>query len=885
MKQFGKRIVLFALAFLLVFSSVAFTEGVAPADEPVPIEEPAPVIDDSTSEPPAPADEPTPEEDYVIPDTGEASADGEMELPQGELAVAQEESPVAQLGAADDFDALLAVATADGAAAAGMVNALVGDAFLDALRAVLNYYYSVDSAQLGAFLAALDERGLEVAQSYEMAKIERESVDLEYIPGEMLVVFSGEVPPEIMRQTAEDTGATDVSEIDTPLDQTVAKVEISLEYTVDQAVSAMESDPAVEYAQPNYLYTLAGGYPYETIEEEVEIIEEVQDGGQAAVPEEYYPEDGIDVAPEVELQSTPNDTYYYRQWYFDKIRAGDAWDMLAKLSGRSKVRVAVIDAAPDITHPDIRSNMNVSLARDTSSGHISSYPSYGYHDHGTHVASTIASAANNSRGVAGVGSGSRNQVIELIPINAFDGEYASTASVVAALDWAIRTNCRVANLSLGGYGYDALEEAAINRATSNNVACVCAAGNDATSRLHTPSDYDASIAVMATTNYYYAGSRCDASFSNFGSAKDISAPGVNIYAATRGNNYKYLDGTSMASPIVAGVAAMVIYARPSLDVPKLKNVLYKTATDLYTRGYDIYTGWGNVDAAAAVARVVLTAPKNLKTTSPAYNKIKLSWSKVSAASGYMVYRATSKNGTYSLVKTTTGTSFTDTGRVTGKMYYYKVISYASTGGGKVKGATSSPKGGKAALSTPTGRKAFSASYRSIKVTWNKVSGATGYYIYRSSSKNGTYKLIKTNTGNASTSYTNTGLSVGKQYYYKIVAFRKAGGVTAKSAGSQPASARPVVSAPRNLTATRTASKQIQLKWTKPAGASGYLVYRATSRNGTYKLIRTLTSGSSTSYTIKGLTAGRTYYFKLIPYKNTLSGKLRGKSAGPVSAAA
>ncbi len=187
------------------------------------------------------------------------------------------------------------------------------------------------------------------------------------------------------------------------------------------------------------------------------------------------------------------------------------------------------------------------------------------------------------------------------------------------------------------------------------------------------------------------------------------------------------------------------------------------------------------------------------------------------------------------------------------------------------------------LSAPTGRKAVSTGYDRIRVTWNSVPGASGYYVYRSNSRDGAYKLIRTNSGNSSTSYTNTGLTTGKYYYYKIVAYRSSGGVKSKSASPAPVGTRPLVSAPANLTATKKSSSSIQVKWSRAEGANGYYIYMAGSSGGPYEHIRTNSRADSTSYTVGGLKSGTNYYFKVIPYRTVSGSNVRGKTAGPARA--
>ena len=143
-------------------------------------------------------------------------------------------------------------------------------------------------------------------------------------------------------------------------------------------------------------------------------------------------------------------------------------------------------------------------------------------------------------------------------------------------------------------------------------------------------------------------------------------------------------------------------------------------------------------------------------------KIKVSWKAIDGAVEYKVYRATSKTGTYKLIKTTTSTSYTNTGAEAGKTYYYKVKAIATKS--SADSAYSEAKSRTCDLPRPTASVALKSG--KPKVSWNKVEGAVEYEVYRATSKTGTYKLVKTTTG---TSYTNSGATAGKTYYYKVIA--------------------------------------------------------------------------------------------------------------------
>ncbi|WP_144551888.1 S8 family serine peptidase [Bacillus sp. X1(2014)] len=169
-----------------------------------------------------------------------------------------------------------------------------------------------------------------------------------------------------------------------------------------------------------------------------------------------------------------------------------------------------------------------------------------------------------------------------------------------------------------------------------------------------------------------------------------------------------------------------------------------------------------------------STPTSVKVASSDYNKLTVSWAKVTGAGGYEVYRATSKTGSYSKVATASGStaSYVNSGLATGHTYYYKVIAYTSVEGKKLVSPSSSIVSAKPALKTPTSVKAAKASSTSIKVSWAKVSGASGYEVYRATSKSGSYTKVKSTT---SSSYTNKKLTKGKTYYYKVRAYRTVNG--------------------------------------------------------------------------------------------------------------
>lgn len=173
---------------------------------------------------------------------------------------------------------------------------------------------------------------------------------------------------------------------------------------------------------------------------------------------------------------------------------------------------------------------------------------------------------------------------------------------------------------------------------------------------------------------------------------------------------------------------------------------------------------------ATGAASILKITKAVQVASVSYNKVKISWSAAVGANGYNIYRATSKYGTYKIIAATGNTYYTNSGLITGKTYYYKIKAYNKRGTSKIYGSNSAIYAATPAFSVPVSY-SKSTSKGKVNLSWKGVSGASGYQIYRSTAKSGTYIHIGSTS---STSYTNSGLVSGKTYYYKVRAYRYTG---------------------------------------------------------------------------------------------------------------
>ena len=275
----------------------------------------------------------------------------------------------------------------------------------------------------------------------------------------------------------------------------------------------------------------------------------------------------------------PNDTYYGSEWHLQMIAAPAAWDYSKGLG----VTVAILDSGVDATHPDLAGQL---------------VPGWNFFDnnsntadvfgHGTKVAGVVAAVSNNAKGVTGVAWNAK-----IMPIRVTDTSGMATLSAFSnGLSYAADHGARVANLSFAVQSSATVQTAAQNFKNKGGVV-VNSAGNYGA--LDSTAASDALVSVSATDS---ADAR--ASWSSYGPYVDVSAPGVGIWTTTKGGGYGAVSGTSFASPLTAGIIALMKAVNPGLTPSQLVSVLKSSAMDRGTTGYDYYFGSGRVNAGAAV---------------------------------------------------------------------------------------------------------------------------------------------------------------------------------------------------------------------------------------------------------------------------------------------
>ncbi|GIE77648.1 hypothetical protein Aph02nite_35980 [Actinoplanes philippinensis] len=346
----------------------------------------------------------------------------------------------------------------------------------------------------------------------------------------------------------------------------------------------------------------ASGRPVVTVKEAtdkasaIELVEKAQKADGAVGVEMDAPVYALD-AP------TGSDPSRAQQWDLPKIRTVEAWQ---KSTGAG-VTVAVIDSGVDSTHPDLAANVLSGFDATTDR----EGPTTDRHGHGTHVAGTIAAVTGNAVGVSGFAPN-----VKILPVKVLgDNGSGNMSDTAQGITWAADHGAQVINMSLGGTQQVEAVSTAIAYARSKGVTVVAAAGN--ARQQGSPTSYPAAdtgvIGVGATDSNDRVGV-----YSNAGDYVDVSAPGTDILSTSPGGQYKTMSGTSMASPHVAAIAALLKSYRSSLTPDQVETTLERSAVDLGAAGFDNDFGNGRIDALAALNSLApaTTAPTTPPTKAP-----------------------------------------------------------------------------------------------------------------------------------------------------------------------------------------------------------------------------------------------------------------------------
>ncbi len=373
-----------------------------------------------------------------------------------------------------------------------------------------------------AGVAAPPNPGPDLAlQAEQLAKLKSKPL---YKEGELLVKFKKDAPGQLKEKLHKKLGSKKLKAFKSV---EVEHIRLKKGLSVEEAVKLYREDPAVDYAEPNFAY---------------------------------------------EFAAVPNDPSYGSLWNMSRINAPAAWDLT---TGSDEVVVAVLDSGIDASHPDLAANLWPGIGYNPATGGNDPVDTYG---HGTHVAGTIGATGNNGIGVVGV-----NWNVDLLACKIGD-TVPYTSYALSCLDFVreqkdLGVNIVATNNSWGGTGYSQSLYDAI--AAQQDILLIAAAGNDSSNNdgsPYYPASYDLPnvIAVAATTSNDKL-----ATFSNFGKQSVmLGAPGDALLSTTLNGGYGYMMGTSMATPHVAGLAALLKAQDPSRDGWAIRNLILAGGQDL-----------------------------------------------------------------------------------------------------------------------------------------------------------------------------------------------------------------------------------------------------------------------------------------------------------------
>lgn len=313
---------------------------------------------------------------------------------------------------------------------------------------------------------------------------------------------------------------------------------------------------------------------------------------------------------------TPNDPSIGQQYFLTKIQAYNAWDIS---HGDTTVLIGIVDSGTDWNHPDLQANLQLNYndpingTDDDGDGYIDNYrgwdvsmndndPMVDLQSHGSHVSGCAAAVTDNATGVASPGFNCR-----FLPVKAANSTATTTIDAgYEGIVYAADHGCDIINCSWGGPGGGQLGQDAVTYATVNMGALVVAsAGNSGVDEANYPASYQYAFNVASTNTQDNK-----SSFSTYNYSVDVSAPGSQIYSTVYNNSYTNMSGTSMASPIAAGCAAMVKAMNPTFNGLQCGEQLRMTADNIYTQAgnanYQNKLGGGRVNLYRALTEAPLS---------------------------------------------------------------------------------------------------------------------------------------------------------------------------------------------------------------------------------------------------------------------------------------
>lgn len=393
----------------------------------------------------------------------------------------------------------------------------------------------------------------------------------------------------------------------------------------EELISELKKNPNIINAQPNYILSL-----FQTADDP------------------YYLDDYPDNVSNRDPKWNPSYDY---QWNLKMVNADEAW----ALEGDNETIVAVIDTGVEINHPDLSENIwtnpneVVNGIDDDQNGYVDDINGWNFitntgdpsddYGHGTAVSGVIAATTNNGIGIAGA-----SQSVKIMPIKAFDSSgHGEDYAVLQALEYAVANGADVINASFGGSGQNLLFKNVLLRAYNKNIVTVASAGNN---NSDVTDFYPANITCADDQNptrdcVVTVGAVDEkdelASYSNFGTKLDVTAPGgsgdYNILSLKStifqsfliphviGNNYVKISGTSFAAPHVSALAASIFSKDETLKTEEISNIILNGSEDLGDKGFDVRYGFGRIDMAKSLTDMNTVLPPQIRVINPSQDMV------------------------------------------------------------------------------------------------------------------------------------------------------------------------------------------------------------------------------------------------------------------------
>ena len=414
---------------------------------------------------------------------------------------------------------------------------------------------AIAASPANVFAAGENSGGQEALNQSEAAAVAASQMleDRDYEADQLIVTYDSTKKNQEIREELGDYDASCEKIRSLNEEEKMAQVAMPEETDLAEAIAMISRDPEVISVQPNYRYRLQDVDPM------------TQDGSR------MY------------------------QYFHKMIRDEAAWDIL-ETEGNQKAQttIAIIDTGVDAKHEDLQANLVRPGSYDSVVGGKTVSVTDDSGEHGTHIAGILGATYGNGLQGCGMAVGHNNDLVRILPVGSSpDGEYIYTFDVVNAVKYAVDAGARVVNMSFGQDGRDRVMENAILDGYEKGVVFVGASGNESSNVYSDPDGMKEVISVVAVNDKGNA-----AYYSNYGNATDVAAPGTSIYSTLPGSQFGIMSGTSMASPMVAGVAALMLDAAPELTPAQVYNIICASTgkTEYDSKGL----AYGLVDAEACV---------------------------------------------------------------------------------------------------------------------------------------------------------------------------------------------------------------------------------------------------------------------------------------------